>query len=477
MKELSANNEAGRQSVVAIVQQGREFKAVGLHRVGDKFDILWTQSGRGRQFIENIIQSKQDAEAEIVIGFDSSQAVFYRITAPAVKADELEAIVALQAEALLPLPVEQMELAWRAGNVHNDKQAVTIVAARTDKLLKFVETVRICEPWLILLDGEGIVKAWKVFFGDDKRQCAIINIRDSNTQVCFAEDGQLALAVTLDLGSDDFSATGKPESRTLERFAQDMRSAFEHFGFADTRQLPAFIVCQNRNTAGDIIGYLATAGFDMPMAEEALEKPASKTELSVEQFYEYFVPIGLAMTALEPEGDQLNIFRRLYRPARQEKKSSPLPSLKSAVVIVVIMLAAFLFFSYKIDSARLNRINHCFAGAEPNTSANLFFQRQKISSAIAGQRPDVLDLLINISKDAPDDMMLDSLAFKKGQLVSIAGHINDRQKLNKFAESLQDRGGIKAVKIQKCSLDEKEKQHQFVITFDYKNFTQKKRPL
>jgi len=485
LKNISAINENDERSVIAVSRQDDVFKAVKLRKAGQGFEILWAKSTEAQQqswesFLDQVTRTEQistDVEKKIVIGFNSAKSAFYRISVPTAKKDEINAMVRLQAETLLPMPIEQVQLAWRTGAETNGRIAVTIAAARTDVLQSFIANVRKCKPSRIFLDSEAIVHTWKTFFPSAGQVCVILNIGVNSTQLCLVDGGLLASAVTLDIGTDGLSAGDNLVDETAERFVQDLRSAFAHFGYSDSEQLDVFVSASSRKTIEAVSDYLTKSGITVQTAEPAMERLTFARPMPIESLYEYFVPVGLAIMALDSPTDELDIFGRLYKPSERDEHVSRLPSLKSAVIITMITLAVFLVLSYKADVVALDRIEKYLAHSDPNSNLALLEQRQRIIKTIALNRPDILDLLTKINKDGPEGMMLDSFTFKKAQRVSISGHVKDREQLHKFIGLLQSRSGIKAVKIQKCSLNEKSKQQQFIITFDYKNFTRKKRPL
>ena len=70
----------------------------------------------------------------------------------------------MQAESRLPLPADQMELAWRTDKTKGDQLEITIAAARRQQVQNFVNKIVSFKPTNIYLDCEGIVKIWKEIF-------------------------------------------------------------------------------------------------------------------------------------------------------------------------------------------------------------------------------------------------------------------------------------------------------------------------
>jgi hypothetical protein len=246
------------QSVVAIVNDDNEFKGVELRKQDGAFEILWTRSSEDadvdwRGFaaecglsVEPTALEGTDSDRMIVAGFNTAGTIFHRTTVPAAGDKEIESIIQLQAETRLPLPPEQIELTWRADQLRDEQMGVTIAVARKELLQKFVGKVRCFKPAKILLNSEGIVKIWEVFFSGNKDNAVVLSTGSHNTQVCLVEEGRLSNAVVLDIGIEDFSAeVTEEQTETTERFAQDMRSVLDLFGCSNQDELPVYLFASN----------------------------------------------------------------------------------------------------------------------------------------------------------------------------------------------------------------------------------------
>jgi len=508
---MSNNNVIGvgtRLSAIAIAQDESQLKAVELGKQGGAFEVLWTKSSEvGRTdrrlfaaecglSVKPTGQAKTDGAKIVVVGFDPAGVAFYRIGVPVAKEEEIAAMVRLQAEARLPLPVEQMELAWRADRGQDGQMAVTIAAARRVHLQGFVEDVRGLKPTKILLDYEGIVKAWRAFFSGSERNAVVVSIGSRNTQVCLAENGKLINAVSLDMGIKDFSAVQEDpiaeqglaqQAETAERFAQDMRSVLELFGYAEPAQLPVFVLSDGNGAIESIVSCLESAGLNVAAALPEIKKLRAQMELGAEDIYEYRVPIGLALMALEArapgaQAEELNIFEHLYNPAGEGKKKRWLYSPKAACAIAAIMLSALVIVSYAVDVVNLKYLRASASGV----NMNQLMERQKLIKTVARGRPDLLQLLNEVNTKDSGGIMLDSFHFKKGRLVTISGQAPGNDQLYKFQAALMSKKGITEVEIQNATLMKEgggsSPQRQggarggrlkFNMTFHYKGFTRK----
>jgi len=491
MGEGLAHTKAG-QSVISITKDGNRLKAVELRRHDVSLEVLWTKSseadGDWSAFAvecglatEAAKPTRTGRKNMVVAGFGSTGVAFYHIEAPAVGQEETEAIVKMQAENLLPLPAEQIEVAWRSRPSQDGKAGVTIAAARRDYLQRFVETVRGFDPRTILLNCEAIVKAWQVFFGGNEQKAAVVSLGAQNTQVCLAEDGQLTGAVVLDMGTEDLWGTagrlpGWEDDGLLaehtgagDRFSQDMRSVLESFGCTDIAQVPVIVLSDGNSDIETAVSCLAAGGMNARAALPEAARVRGPAELKAEEIYEYRVPLGLAAMAVDGPSDGLRLFEKLYDATRLQKKKPALYSHTVAGLIAGAMLVVLVVTAYAVDIATEKRLSALASQA----GFKEIEQRHTLLRAVAQQRPDLLELLGEISSGESKGIILDSIHFKKGQLATVSGQAQSTEQLYEFQKYLLGRNGIKEVNQRSAARGDKDKKLKFTLTFHYKNLTKK----
>jgi hypothetical protein len=470
--------------VVAIAQEEDKLKGVRLVRQGEALRLCWTKSAEADTAkvetfaaecdlpVRTAAPTEKDKDRVAVVGFDSAGAVFYRINVPAVKEEEIRAIVELQVETRLPLPAEQIEFAWRPQTAQDGQVAVTIAAAKREHLREFVETVRGFEPSSIMLDCEGIVRAWRAFFSGGYETTVVVSMGLRNTRVCLAEDGRLVNAMSLDIGTEDFPRDGGAAAgmEAAERLTQDMRGVLELFGYAEPTIVPVLVLSDGGPVTKSVVSFLSSAGFAVKAAVPDVNKFSGPGELGPEQLYEYRVPMGLACLALDGDVQELNVFEHLYEPAGKEVKKPWFHSLKVTGVIAAVVLALLVIVLYLVDVANEKHLSRL------ETEANFkeLTRRQKLIRTVARERPDLLALLSELSGSESEGILLDSLSFEKGEPVSIGGQAGGAEQVYKFQESLGDRKGITNVMLQSQGKDPKGDKFKFTITFHYSYFTKKK---
>lgn len=492
MKDLATNTtRLAGSTVVAITQEQNILRAVCLQKCDSGFEIVWTQSADAsratwRSFavecglsVETPTQKKpgkNDEGKKVVAGFDSAGVVFYRFDVPAVKEQEIEPIIRLQAETYLPLPAEQMELAWRLARPVNGQVGVTIAAAKKQHLQNYLENVSLIKPAEILLDCEAIVRVWRTCFLGNDEAAVIISMGSRTTKICLADHGNLVNAATLDLGSDDFTLSHEPceQAEAAEMFAHDTRGVLELFGYTEPETIAVFVLSAPTEADGltnTIVSSLKSVGLNVSLAVPQTDKLLPVT-IVAEDVYEYRVPIGLALTALEPAENRFDIFKNLYQPPSKQKTKRWFYSLKTAGVITLLMLALLVAVLYAEDVIGEKHLTRLQASSE----CAALLQQQKLIKTVALNRVDLLGLLSQINQGENKGIVLDSLGFKKGRPVTIAGQADNAEQMYKFEKYLLEQKSITGVKILNPSKDSKSKKIKFNMTFHYKNFTRKKSP-
>jgi hypothetical protein len=396
--------------------------------------------------------------------------VFYSITVPAVKEGEIAAIVRLQAEARLPLAVEQMEVAWRRHGERDGQVPVTIAAAKKDQLRRFAEEVRVFRPSQILLDSQGIAKVWQTLFSENDETAVVVSVQERSTRICLVEGGRLLNGASLDMGMEDFSAAGKSaeHAETAERFAQDMIGVLELFGYTDAAGVGVFVLSDGGKVIEGMVSSLASAGLNARAALPKVEKLKSRAGRGVGDIYEYRVPIGLALTVLEGQVGELNIFERLYEGAEERAKKRWFRSVKATGAVAAAVLLVFLFVFYALDAASYKRLKMM----ERSADLEELMDREVLIREIARRRPDILGLLGQINGIESKGVMLDSFSFKMDQPVVITGQADDRGRLHRFEKLLEQSKGVSSVKMTP-SQDSKGDKVKFTISFHYWGFTKK----
>jgi Tfp pilus assembly protein PilN len=470
------------RSVVAAVKDDTRYKAVELRVDDGAVEVVWakTMPGDGRtwsdfaaecglvpQFDARRKPLRPDTQA--VVGLDSTAVAFYRITAPAISEEETAAIVRMQAESLLPLPPDQIEVAWRTAPSADGKADVTIAAARSDHLERFADSVRDFRPCRILLSCEGLAKAWQRLFAGRERQAVVISVGEEHTQVCIIQAGHVVHAAVLDIGLSDLAPRDRAYSHQTaeltERFVQDMRTILDSFDLETPAAWPMFVLADGGERIDHVAASLNAAGLPVQSSRPCAADVKMPPDCDV---YQYCTPLGLALLATD-EADCLDLFAGILQDQTEAQTLRARYSVILAGAAAVLMLIVLLVTAYAVDKGRDNRYKELLA----QTDLAQARQRQSLLKTVAQHRPDVLQLLADINRGRNSGIILDDFHFKKGQPVSVTGRADDEEQMWKFEENLRGCKGMGDVAISNATQDAKTKKIKFTMTFQYKTFTKK----
>ncbi|HNS20835.1 MAG TPA: hypothetical protein PKH24_10070 [Sedimentisphaerales bacterium] len=474
-------------SVVAAAREDGQFRAVEVRRLDGRVEVVWTRSVPA----ENQTWSGFAAEcglashgdrrdrttkrhAPTVVGLDSTGVAFYRINTPRVEEHETAAIVKMQAESLLPLPADQIEVAWRTCPSHNGNMDITIAAVRKEHLEKFVGSVEDFRPRHIFLSCEGMAKAWHGFFAGREQEAFLISLGTGNTQVCLVQNGLVTRAGVLDVGLSDVGFSGRgvepgPPTGIPDRFARDVQIMLSSLGWDETSSRPLLVLSDGGQAIQEIVAMLVAAGLPAQTSEPQIERLKTPAGFGKREAYEYRTSLGLAMIALEKSSAALGLFDRVLEEQRQQKAVSAWRSVALAGAAVLVMLIALLATVYVTDVASAGRWDALVK--QPEFQAVL--QQQALVKTVARHRPDLLGMLTEINAGQNDGIVLDGLLFKKGSTVTLTGQADNMEQMWKFQANLRAQKGIKGAEIANAAPDSKTKKIKFTITFDYKEFTKK----
>jgi hypothetical protein len=469
------NENILEHSVTAIAKSGNQLKAVELNRQGRAIEVIKTKSSK-----ENVIdwqgfasecglsvtnehptEKEMAARKAAVVGYDSAGTAFSRVNIPSVEEKEIETMVQLQAESRLPLPVDQMELAWRADAGKNGQLAITLAAARRQLIQNFINKINGFKPANIFLDCEGIVKAWKEIFSGNEQNAVIINADARNTQICLVQKEQLINVVGLDMGINDFAeAEAEEQTETIERFIQDTRSVVDLFGIEKFGKLLVYILSDGSKTYDDLASALKEVGLNASVSKPDIKKFDAKNNIKEKDIFEYRLQIGLALMVIDAKGDELNLFKNLYKPFGQEKETHWLYSLKVSGAIAIASLILFLGVYYAINITKPDRIRSTIEAQELQVNIDDLVAQKNLLTAIQRERPDLLALISNltyISEETGagagdrrgfmnnDRIQLESFDFKRGKKVTITGQASSNSTLYDYEKLLTKIPGISDV--------------------------------
>lgn len=470
------------QIVIAIIEQEKEYKAAVLSRRGTGCEIHYTRSAGAAglsmgDFCRQVASAvplpdiQKGRRIHYVFGYESRRTAFYSLRVPDVAAEELDALIRLQAEDLLPLPADQMTLTWRAGRSQNGKLPVTLAASRTESLITFFHPLEEWNPDKIVLESEAVVKACHAFHPGLEQEYLLVCPARQHIQIYQVQHHLVTGVLTVDRIAEPVPSADRPSETPLESFRQTLYSALKTFGLQNQKECPVYILPQNGWPSPEVITELARPGLNVKRLSFSAEhlhycKGAESLDVS-----HWLAPLGLALIALDPNAGTLNLFETILPSAARRKRSRSRLKLKYGLTAALLLAIALPLIMYGLDLARLKKMEAALARSEVKTNLAQREREENLKNAIARQRPDILSLLRILTDSAPEGILLDSFHTKKGQPVRLQGSFQDKNKLFDFAEKLQQQKGIQKVRILSQSRDDKKKQSIFTLTLEYQHFS------
>ncbi len=440
-------------------------RGVRLETTSSGVKLIWKHSCESSSLDESLSSAGLSrGKTHTVLGIDPAGVGFYNIEIPQVPEAQLDSIVKMQAETILPLPLDQMEIAYHCGRVIAGNCRVTIAAGRSAQLKNEVAFAKECKAANIVLSSEAMAKAFDTLFNINQKKYIVLNMRGSNTQILLCEDGKLVHTARLDIGIEDINDV---EQQCGERFIYELRNILEMLNADKQDKTMIYVFSRSKLLTGDIVAGLNDVQISSEAAELNHDAITAKTDLTDEEVFEYLEPVGCALLAIDGEKPPLNLFSDLYNlnKKKKKKKTSSLTSLlRAAAVFLVMLIATFFTFTYlnKIELAKYD-----------NGDLDKLVAEQKVRKLIAQQRPDIINLYTQLNEKAPGGMKLDIILFKKGEKVTISSHASSQDKIIEIENFLSSKKDFSDVTRQNPTYDAKTKKYAFKINFHYKNWTRK----
>lgn len=481
-----SKGEKTPHSIIAVAKEDGRFKAVEIRRHDSHVEVLWTRSLPAEKQTwtafaaecgvapNNALHDKTAKRSSpVVVGLDSTGVAFYRISVPTVDGQETAAIVRMQAESLLPLPPDQIEVAWRTNPSANGNMDITIAAARKEHIERFASGVRDFRPHNILLSCEGTAKAWQSLFADHPPETLLVSIGVENTQVCLVQNGLVTRAGVLDMGMSALAPAVEAAAGVMDRFSHDLRIMLTSFGWDGTGPWPLLVLSDGSEALGRIVEMLNAAGVPAQASVSTPQNVALPAGFGPREVYEYRTPLGLALIALDRPSATLHLFDRVLQEQEQQKAATAWRSVVLAAAAAAAMLIALLATVYLTDLASAKQWDALVKQSDFQAS----LQQQALVKTVARHRPDILELLTLINAGQNEGVVLDTFHFKKGQPVSVTGQADNMEQMWKFQANLREQKEIKSADIMNATPDAKTNKTKFTITFPFKEFTKKEASL
>ncbi|MHC5157245.1 MAG: hypothetical protein ACYSOZ_03965 [Planctomycetota bacterium] len=439
----------------ACVAQVRGTKATVLKAYSVSKEVIsW------RDFVKSIRQDFPGHSIVTAMGFDDSCVGFYCIEVPAVNEKQLQALIAVQAEIHLPLPMEQMEFCWRVLGQHEGKTTVAIAAAKRDMLSEVVGLARQANVDAIVLRSEAVLRTIASRCEGLGADYALLCCRQDDTKLLFVQNGILAKAATLDC---EFSEMTDADASEASLLCLDIQNVISEYMQHSTEPLRFYLDGSDRFI--EII--------EKVLNEKDIGTSRIRYDLNQTEGDDGSTPdiecLGLALT-VHDAGPQYDVFNGVYQKHSSESKETT-GRKKVLAAVVCFMLAVFIAVSYGIDKLRLA----VYEKEMDTPEFSRLLETHRLRSTIARERIDIPDLIETINGSIPKGVTVHSLQVRRYQKIAVGGACKDPKMMYSFAEALGKCKGVEGVRPSNQDFDDKKKQTTFTLLFDYKNVTDKRK--
>ncbi len=448
--KLSATMDAA--TIVLLQGFGVDIKVAGCETLACSNSL--------REVWEWLNKQTAGVKVTVVAGVDSSRLRFLDIRIPVVDEPQRYRLIQTQAEAVLPLSADQVDLSWRTEQDSQEGLLCRTVVARKELLqpvLAESERIQAVTPGAV-----GLVTAWKHFGRNSERQCILLYRREHDFLVAMLRDGHLQRSAVIDAEGADLR-NGVPAGLLL----QDILAEIEGMSAECEQKLSLFILSENAQD--DFLEALYTQ----------IQAPGWKTEITfLEDFsrqgcgFEALEAFGLALTAAADEKVDYDFRRVAALDQPEETNMNAGTQLRKAIAVTIALLVLVLGISYWSMKKDVKLLHRVMAASHEDLTVRHVLAEQAYRETIARARPDIVDLFQRIQK-CRGNTSLDTFEFEKGKPAKITATADNYDAAYQFQKELeaQNKNVITKTRLLEPRLDQKGKKVKFTITFHYRNFS------
>jgi hypothetical protein len=421
-------NEQQKEVLFAGLSAGPfQYRACVVQVSGTKATVLKAYSGSKEttswsDFIKSIRQDFPGHSIVTAMGFDDSCVGFYCFEVPAVNEKQLQALIAVQMEIHLPLPMEQMQYSWRILRQHEGKATVTVAAAKRDMLSEAVELARQANVDAIVLRSEAVLRTIASRCEGLGADYALLYCRRDDTKLLFVQNGILAKATTLDC---EFSEMTDADTSEASLLCLDIQNVISEYVQHSTEPLRLYL-----DGSGPFIEII-----EKVLNEKGIGTSRIRYDLNQTEGDDGSTPdiecLGLALTAHDA-GPQYDVFNGVYQKHSIESKETPGRKKKVLALAVCFMLAVLVAVSYGVDKFRLA----AYEKKMDTPEFSRLLETHRLRSAVARERMDIPDLIKMINGSIPKGVTVHSLTVRRFQKIAVGGACKDPKMMYSFAEAL-----------------------------------------
>jgi len=453
---LFAGLSAGPSQYRACVLRVRDNEITVLKNVSAfKEKTTWSA------FVEEVRQEFPGYSFVTAMGFDDSCVGFYHFEVPVINEKQLQAVIAAQAEVHLPLSIEQMQYDWQMLTQNQQKAAIAIAAVKRDMLSATINDARQGNVDAIVLSSEAVLRAVRYLGTNLSEDFALLRICQNNTKLFFVRNGMLAKVTKFD---GEFSEATDERMSQAHLFCFDVQNVLAGYSSNYDRPLKLYL-----EGPDPLVGTIESLLNDKARETNRVCYDLSRIE-GLENAEFTMETLGLALIAHDANR-QYDLFDGLYTRVDPGHREETGGKRKLLVMAVCLIAALFIAVCYGADKLRLAAYQKQMDSPE----FHQVLETHRLRGVIAQQRIDIPDLIEKINQSVPEGVTVHSLVVRQFQRIAIGAACKEPKMMYGFTEALGKCKGVEAVRLSNQSFDDKKKQTTFTLTFDYKNFTDKRK--
>lgn len=469
MKQTEPTGQTAQQAagIVLSAASGKAYAAV-VKRRGDGFERTYQAVFELADGLDGILQRLYEnsgkMEMPVIIGLDSAQLRFLDMTLPSAPAAQLPQLIRTQAEALLPLDGDRMQLAWRLSPAAQGYDC-TVAAVRLDAMDTSLKKSGMNGRLTAMVpDAAGFARLRHVFFTPMPDECIVLRRRDDGFALMLLE-GTVPKRCAV-IGAEPSDVNQRPGL-----VMQDILMELEAFEQNTERKNRIYIWPDDDPFVSHIAETFARSGRQVEMLriDQAVMRQA-KLDDSRDINSPSLDAAGLAWLGLSDEAPAFDFLQsqRLAWPAEDAKQRRKKWVQAACATVVLVVLA--LLVHYWSLSIHVRRLQHELAVEVNGLGAQTLLQRLNYQEAAARARLDVIELIEAI-QGSRDGMLLDSLEFEKGKPAKLIATAGGYEQVYGFQKRLEAQNSVSQVRLIDPRMDDRTRQVRFTLQFHYKNFT------
>lgn len=317
---------------------------VNVEQAATDVNLLY-KSDQGRLLQESL------AHSLVVTGLNSDEVLIRPLEVKLKKEQDINAVLAFQAEPLIPYPVENAIIDRIKIETMPDGTQLNILAARKDHVrdhLSFWNAKEI-EPEIVTSSSFALAVFSKTFFSSTESHF-IVHIGLTQTLCVLVKEGKLLAAQNSHLGLNDLNQViESPDSEIVEQWRTEITRILYGLGKL-RREESKGLLFTGEGASQPLLRDRLIQTFSQPLLELNPIEGISSSDLE-----KYAIPIGAAVSGLPNQKSQINFRKEEFAyPYPWKRLKQPLITyfVACCALAVAIYLFGLSYYNYKEDHVR-----------------------------------------------------------------------------------------------------------------------------